>query len=325
MALSDLQTQLDTADEVADDATEELKSYLDAAQQAAGSYSNTGVIPDVDAPVVAVPPFSPNTQLSSTFQSDFDTTWADLETWVRGLMTDWMNTYFPTIDPQLGVAEDSWLLDVVQNGYSGIPPALEQAIWDRARAKELLEAVRMEEEANAQFASRGFAMPPGVLANRVLQIQQEAANKSSTIARDAAIKQIEIAIEMTKVAITEITKLRLGIANALADYIRAWMALPAAAAEIAKAKTELDRFLWDSTAAYINAQVNVANLSLDADKFNATKSLDQQKLDITTWADQNKLRVDTALQAAKSMGELASSTRASQNTLVSIADNTNNG
>lgn len=266
--------------------------------------------------VVTPPPFTPTIDLAATFKSDYDSNLASLETWVRGLMTDWMNTYFPTLNPALGVAEDSWLLNVVNNGYSGIPAALELAIWERARAKEMVEAVRLEEEAMMQFSSRGFSMPPGILAGRVLQVQQEAANKSATIARDLAIKQIEIAVDMVKFAIGEITKLRLGIAQALADYIRAWMALPQAASDIAKAKAEMQRVLWNSSADYIRAQVSIAQLDLEAKKSNQANWLRASEINANLDNDKLTREVNTAVAAAQMLGVQASAARGAQNTLV---------
>lgn len=266
--------------------------------------------------IVTPPPFTPSIDLSATFKSDYDANLTELETWVRGLMTDWMNTYFPTLDQNLITAEDSWLLDVVNNGYSGIPATLENAIWERARSKEMVEAARLEEEATMQFSTRGFSMPPGALAGRVLQVQQEAANKSATIARDLAIKQIEVAVDMVKFAIGEITKLRLGIAQALADFIRAWMALPQAAADIAKAKAEMQRVLWNSSADYMRAQVAIAQLDLDAKKSNQANWL--KASEINAQLDDQKLsrQVNAAVAAAQMLGAQASAARGAQNSLV---------
>lgn len=291
-------------------------TYAQNAQTAAMGYTQTGPVDDVVAQVIIPPPFDPSIHLGAEFQSTFDTTWVELETWLRGLMSDWLNTYFPTIDPLLGPAEDSWLLNVVNNGYSGIPPALERAIWERARGKEMIEAVRLENEAVSQFAARGFALPAGVLADRVLQIQQDAANKSATIARELAIKQIEIAVDMAKLAITEITKLRLGIAQALADYIRAWMAIPQAAADIAKAKAQMNQILWQSSADYIRAQVSIAQLDLDAQKMNVATNVELQKTSMSSFDAGLGRRVQAALGAATVMGNSAAASLGAQNTLV---------
>lgn len=321
--MTTLDTQLANAETVAHEAEVELRALIDSAQVVAAEAFPGGTAPiTVVAPVVASLPFTPNKDISSLFQTDFDTTWSDLEAWVRGLMTDWMNTYFPTLDQTLISAEDVWLKAVINNGYSGIPVALEQQIWDRARGRDTIEAFRLEEEAVSQFASRGFSMPPGVLVDRVLQVQQEAANKSSTISREAAIKQIEIAVDMTKLAIGEVTKLRLGIAAALADFMRAWMAIPQAAAEIAKAKASMHSLLWTSSADYMRAQVSIANLSMDAQKTNSMVNLEGNKLDFDEQKTHAELRVNAALQSATQMGAIASSARGAQNTLVGVIDTT---
>lgn len=312
----DLPAQIERANDIASAAEDDLRALISDAQTAASGVSSANAPTTIVAPIVAAPPFTPATDLSGAFQSDFDATWSDLEVWVRGLMADWMNTYFPTLNPNLGTSEDTWLLDVINNGYSGLPAAYEQAVWNRARSKDTLEALRMEEEAVAQFAARGFSLPPGVLANRLLQVQQEAANKSSTVARELAIKQMEIAVDMVKFAVGEVSKLRLGIAAALADFIRAWMAMPTAAADIAKAKAQMHQLLWTSSASYIQAQVAVANLSLDAQKTNAANLVEVGKFNASAFDSMTKVRVETALRSADDMAGIATAARGAQNTLV---------
>lgn len=303
--------------EVSDKAVE----YTDDATQAAqGGFTSINTPANIAAATFDVPPFTPNLQLGDTFKSDFDAVWAGMEGWMRGLMADYVNTFFPVLDPAIQTAENKWLLDVINLGYLGIPVSVETAIWERARGKDTLEALRMEEEAVSQFSSRGFSLPPGVLVNRLQAVQQEAANKSSTIARDVAIKQTEISIEMTKFAIGEMSKLRLGIASALADFMRAWMALPAAAADIARAKAEMNKQLWDSSANYIQALVGKANLQLSADKSNQNTQLESIRTGVDAVLRQIDLQVRTATAAANTMGALAAATLASQNTIAHVGD-----
>jgi len=312
----DVDSSIQSAQQRANEAQTKAESYTDSAQVAAAGYATPGPGVTVTAPTISVPPYAPNMQLGDAFKTDYNTIWADIETWVRGLMTDWMNTYFPVFDRSLGVIEDAWLKNVLENGYSGIPIVLENAIWERARSKDMLEAVRLEDEAMSQFASRGFSLPPGVLASRVIQIQIDASNKSSTIARDLAIKQIENAVEMTKMAVIEITKLRLGIAQALGDFMRAWLTVPQAAADIAKAKSQMQQFLWQSTADYINAQVAVANLSLEAQRVNASTNVELQRLSVQAFNESLGRKVNAAIEAARVMGASASAALGAQNTLV---------
>lgn len=306
-----------------DDALSKVVDYTRTAQTVAQGFTsfnpNNIVIPEA----FSVPPFVPNQNLATQYGADFDLIWSDMEGWTKELMANYVDSHFPVSDPAIETSQNVWLLDVVNNGYLGIPVNIEIAMWDRARSKDTLEATRMEEEASSQMSARGFSAPPGVLFGRLQLVQQEAANKSSTIARDLAIKQTEISIDMTKFAVQEMTKLRLGIAAALADYLRAWMTLPAAAAEIAKAKAELSRTLWDSSANYIQALVSKANLKLEADKSNLNAKVTLDKISVDNFLGSQKLRVDTAVSAADALGKVAAAYANSMNTLGHIGDITN--
>ena len=259
----------------------------------------------VGVPNFGIPSFSPNKDLAYEFNADYDKIFGELESWVRGLMEDWMNTYFPTLDPCIQPSEDAWLCSVVNDGYIGIPAHIETQIWDRARGRELMDAVQLEAEAVSAFAAMGYSMPQGALMARQMQVRLEAYDKAATINRELAIKNTEISVDMTKFAIGEMTKLRLGIAQALADFIRAWLALPGAAADIAKSKSEANKWLWDSASDYIRALVAKYGLELDADKFNSQMQLETQRNFVSLVNSNTQSRVSAAVQAAESIGKIA--------------------
>jgi hypothetical protein len=311
------------AETKAEAALDQAVAYTDTAQLIAQGFSTLGPNAVITAEAFAVPSFVPNIDLANTFASDFDVIWADMESWVRGLMGDYVNTFFPILDPAIQTSENAWMLNVVDSGYLGIPVAVETAIWDRARAKENIDALRLEDEAFNLFSARGFSMPPGVLANRLQTVQQDANNKVSTIGRDLAIKQTEISIEMTKFAIGEMTKLRIGIAAALADFMRAWLELPKAAAEVAKVKAEINKVLWDATSNYIHALVAKANLKLEADKINLIEKVQSDQIFVNNYLGAQKLRVDAAIAAAEEMGKVAAAYATTLNALGYVGDVTN--
>jgi hypothetical protein len=319
-ANDEVSTLIANAETKADNALSQAVTYTNTAQLVAQGFSSLGPNAVITAESFTVPPYTPNINIANDFHSDFDTEWAGFESWVRGLMADYVDTYFPTLESDILTAENTWLVNVVNNGYLGIPVAVEDGMWNRARAKDTLEGLRMEDEALNQFSARGFALPPGVLANRLQITQQEAANKSSTIARDLAIKQTEISIEITKFAIEEMVKMRLGIASSLAEFMRAWMSLPQMAIDVAKTKAELNKILWDSSANYIHALVAKANLKLDADKTNLVEKVHSDQIFIQNYLGAQKLRVDAAIQAAEEMGRVASAYANSMNTLGHIGD-----
>lgn len=86
-------------------------------------------------------------------------------------------------------------------GGTGLPPAIEQAIWDRGRGREDVVAKKATQEAYEEFAARGFSLPTGALAGRVAEVWQKNREASSTFSRDVAIKQAELEVENLKFSV----------------------------------------------------------------------------------------------------------------------------
>lgn len=84
------------------------------------------------------------------------------------------------------------LLAWIDGVSTGLAPAVEQAIWDRGRNREAVNANRKIGEAIRTFATRGFSKPPGALSQEIQAALQESQNINSTFSRDVAIKQAEL-------------------------------------------------------------------------------------------------------------------------------------
>ena len=84
------------------------------------------------------------------------------------------------------------------DGGSGLAPAVEQAIWDRARSRETATALANEAEIARASEALGFDLPSGVLAAQLREAQQNYYDKLSTLSRDVAIKQAELEQENLK-------------------------------------------------------------------------------------------------------------------------------
>ena len=87
-------------------------------------------------------------------------------------------------------------------GGTGLPPSIEQAIWDRSRAREDVIAKKATQEAYEEFSARGFSLPPGALAGRVSEVWQKNREATSTVSRDIAVKQAELEIDNLKFAVS---------------------------------------------------------------------------------------------------------------------------
>jgi hypothetical protein len=92
------------------------------------------------------------------------------------------------------------------SGGSGIPPAVERAMVERALSREDMIANRAIDEVAGEFSQRGFTMPTGMQAARVDQMQQELALKKLGMNR-------ELAIEFAKF---QIENIRFGVGQAIA-------------------------------------------------------------------------------------------------------------
>lgn len=78
------------------------------------------------------------------------------------------------------------------NGGTGLDPAVEQAIWDRARSRETKAALANEAEITRQAEALGFQLPSGVLTAQLAEARQNYYSKLSDLSRDIAIKQADL-------------------------------------------------------------------------------------------------------------------------------------
>lgn len=84
------------------------------------------------------------------------------------------------------------LLNARIQGGTGILPAVEQQIWDRARDRETQVALAREQEVLRGNEALGFPLPSGVLAAQLADARREYQDKLASLSRDVAIKQADL-------------------------------------------------------------------------------------------------------------------------------------
>jgi len=107
------------------------------------------------------------------------------------------------------VKYDDALLDQVKaqlstmlTGTTGLPIAVEDAFFQRARGREDVTAAKAKQEVREEFASKGWSIPPGAVAARIDEIIQNTQNQSNSLNRDAYINAQNIAIEDLRFSVT---------------------------------------------------------------------------------------------------------------------------
>ncbi len=307
----------------ANTARDKAITYSDQAQTAAVNVLALGTVPNPTLPLVTVPPFvNPDEDLGNEYKLEIAAVFADLDPKLTDDINDFLDDWFPDFAACLKTTLDTWICDTVQNGATGIPAAVENAIWQRSRERELQDAYRQESEATAEFASRGFSLPAGVLNAQIQRIRQDAANKASTHSRDVAIKQAEIQIETIKFAVEQGIRLRLGIVTALIDFMRAKLGLYSLIKERAVSLVEAKRSLWQGAAAYYQALIGAAELQLKYDDIRIDSVLRNNQIVAEFSAANTQSRVQAAIAAAEAMGDIAGAALGSQNTLAELSHNT---
>lgn len=188
------------------------------------------------APVLGAPPTLGDIDtavLQQLFWTNRDDIMEELKTAFREFADEWFpaGTYFDKAT--------AWLEKALGEGGTSINVAVEEALWERDRARLTAEAQRAEDEAMTLFASRGYTLPPGALAHSVLNVRQGLTNSLSQQSRDIAIKAHQDEIENARLAVQQAIGLRNSALTACINYMQALAVGPQMAVSLANAQGDL--------------------------------------------------------------------------------------
>ena len=134
-------------------------------------------------------------------------------------------------------------------GGTGLPAAVEAALFDRARGREDVLGLKARQEAFDTFAGRGFTMPPGMLAAQVNAVIEDNRLKASAINRDI----------LTQSAQWEIENLRFAVQQGIAlegTLIAMFQQMAQRAFEAARYRVEAEVSIFNAKVGLFNAQQN---------------------------------------------------------------------
>jgi len=325
-ALSIVEGLIEAGKTNARDALDEAIGFANDAQTAASTVITS--LPNVPSPThpnVEIPPFNPDTDLSGEFTRAFDDAVAAFGPDLQAEMTSFLDTYFPKFDECLTTSVDGWICDTITNGGTGLNADVENAIWERSRERELLEAQRQKDTVVRTFASRGFDLPAETLSAQLAMVDQDAANKASTHSRDVAIKQAEIEIENVRLAVQVGVQLRLGIVNALVAYLNVFMRPWELAIRKAAALVDAKARLWQTSATYYSALIAAEQLQLQYDELRIRTGLHQGDQYVKQITELVNARVNAAIASAEAMGQMAAAAMGAQASLGNVAHQTVEG
>lgn len=186
--------------------------------------SLTAVVPtdDTQAP----------TDLANTFVSTFREVSPQFTAAVEGQVDAFLAKYNPRFHTQMAAIETQ--LSTYLDGGTGLAPAVENAIYERARAKNDAEARRAADAAWAETAARGFTIPGGAVTAGLRRARQAAADLNAAAARDIVVMQAEMEQKNLQFALSTSMALRQAILSAALNYHQNLIGINGQALEYAK-------------------------------------------------------------------------------------------
>lgn len=318
------------AKNLADNALAGADQGLLNAQNAVNSIITTNVFAggydplDATASPIDVPAI-PTTDFSTDVRQAFDYAFSQFNDDIQPQVLNYLDTFFPDIAEAVKTQSDDWIVNTITNGRF-VPIDVENALWNRARDREVQESVRQERSIVEATASRGFNLPTGTLNYAIAVNQQETSKRLTTINREIAIKAFDVANENTKFAIQQAVGLRTAFVGALGDFIKTAMAQPNQATDYAKLILAAKNGLYDSAVNLYRAKISEEQLRTNVALENRNLELKSSQLAVTSISELNKTQIskaqvqaNTAIQAAESLSRVAASALATRNSMISVS------
>jgi hypothetical protein len=268
-----------------------------------------GTAPGIWAPPVLLPA-APDI---GSLNVDFDATLAQVKSVVDGLQNSWLMQYFPAAMP---TGFDP-LMQLILAGTI-VTPAMQEIMWERAKNQAVRDASRREDEAVSVWASRGFALPGGVVNKHIAQAQQDLFFATADLAGQQAIKALEIQVDSVKFAAEIGVKLRVGLIEGLTGLVTAYSHLPTAAAQYASAVAEAKRAAYSAISEYYKSVVEASIITLRASEGNANLYTKNVEIAADFMGKFMTTQVQAAAAATDSYAKIAADAVSNMNTVTNI-------
>lgn len=99
------------------------------------------------------------------------------------------------------------VIERIFDGGSGLPVAVENALYEQARERETESGERAVEQARDEWAARGYRVPAGPLLKQISRAREEADKRISELARTQFIEFWRIQLEQLRFAVTSAIQL----------------------------------------------------------------------------------------------------------------------
>lgn len=188
-----------------------------------------------------------------------------------------------------------------------LKPEIESAIWQRDRARVLVDVQRGRDDILATFAARGFPLPPGAAAHMMRLAEGDAQTKIAQQSRDIAIKHVDMLVENLRLGAERLVQIQQAGVSMLSDYLKSYLVLVDSDKDIEKMYVERSFELHGLKMQNIEVAMKLENFYADQWlKFMGSKMDAMLKMS----NDERQMRSDileTYSQQFRALGDMASS------------------
>jgi hypothetical protein len=214
----------------------------------------TAVIPDFTAVAPTVNLAQPG-DFAETYRQDY----AAINPVMREAVRQSAEDYLRFINPEFfnAMAQLEAKYNEFLQGGTALPPAVEQAIYDRARDKTNEEYIKNVDVIYSEGAKRGFTIPSGAMMSSVLQARQGVSDNNTRVAFEIAIKQAELEQQNMQWAMTQSQNLRQLAVGAVMQWAGHCVTLNGHSLEYARDILQAMVAVYDTMVKIVSAQIEV--------------------------------------------------------------------
>lgn len=173
------------------------------------------------------------TNLADEFRANYADTRTVLSTLASSYVEQMISQYAPNHSAGMAAVESR--LQTYLDGGTALAPEVEEAIFNRARARNDVEAKKVQDAAFADIAARGFTLPSGALASTLARARQEAANNANKTSNEIAVAQAELEQKNLQFALSTSAALRTTVLQLTNSWLQGMLAINGQALDTAKA------------------------------------------------------------------------------------------
>ena len=198
-----------------------------------------------------------------------------------------------------------WCKRAINEGGTGINPAVEAALWERGRARILKQAQRDIASAQEKYARAGWPLPPGAMLNDMAMIRQDSRDKLAEQSRDISVKSFDAELENVRFAVKTAGDLFTQALQAVSDYVRTMMLAPQTAAQLATSLSGLKNDAARTLVALYQAQNSALEPFIRLEITDAELKQRANEANLRAKMETAQLRAQAALANLRMVGDAA--------------------